>query len=95
MTDFAILAGMLFCAMLPFALFTWLVRSGRNGVALTVISAIGAVFVILIFASGRPFGIHPVFAMTTAMLVCLPALLGGAAGALLGWLLRRQDDRRV
>ena len=95
MTELTVLGAMLFCAMLPFALLTRLVRSGRNGLALTITSVIGAVFVILIFASGRPFGIHPVFAMTTAMLACLPALLGCSAGALLGWLLRRQDDRRV
>ena len=58
-------------------------------------AVIGAIFVILIYASGRPFGIDPVFAMSLAMLVCVPALLGSTAGALLGWLLRRQDDRRI
>lgn len=90
-----VFAGMVFSAMLPFALLTWLVRSGRNGLALTIISLIGATFAIFIFASGRPFGIHPVFAMTVAMLVCVPALLGSTAGAFLGWLLRKQDDRIV
>ena len=95
MMQFFVIGGMLASAMLPFALLVWLVRSGRNGLALTIVSLIGAAFAIFIFASGRPFGISPVFAMTAAMLVCVPALLGSTAGVFLGWLLRRQDDRAV
>ena len=85
---------MLASAMLPFALLTWLVRQGHAGWALTVPSVLGAVFAVLLYASGRPFGIDPLVAMGGALLVCLPALLGCAAGGLLGWLLRRRDDRR-
>lgn len=95
MTQFYVFAVMVSCAMLPFALLTWLVRSGQNGLALTIVSLIGATFAVFLFASGRPFGINPVFAMTVAMLVCVPALLGSTAGAFLGWLLRRQDDRAI
>jgi hypothetical protein len=90
-----VLGVMLICAGLPFILLTKFMRSGQSGLALTFSSVIGATLVILIYASGRPFGIDPVFAMTIAMLVCVPALLGSTAGAFLGWLLRRQDDRRV
>jgi lipopolysaccharide export LptBFGC system permease protein LptF len=86
---------MLLCALIPFAFLTKLMRAGQSGPSLSIVSVIGAVFIILIYASGRPFGIDPVLAMTVAMLACVPALLGGIAGALLGWLLRRQDDRRV
>jgi len=95
MTQLLILGVMLACAGLPFVLLTKLMRAGQSGLALTFGSVIGATLVILIYASGRPFGIDPVFAMTIAMLVCVPAVLGSTAGAFLGWLLRRQDDRRV
>lgn len=90
-----IFLGMLLCAMLPFAVLARLMRAGQSGLSLSIISGIGGVFVILIYASGRPFGIDPVLAMTLAMLACVPALLGGIAGAVLGWLLRRRDDRRI
>lgn len=95
MTQALVFGIMLACAMVPFALLTRLVRSGQSGLALTIVSVIGAAFAILIYASGRPFGIDPVFAMTVAMLTCVPALLGSTAGAFLGWLLRRRDDRSV
>ncbi len=90
-----IIGGMLLCAGAPFLLLTALMRAGQSGLALTIGSIIGGALVILIFASGRPIGIDPVFAMTLAMLGFLPALLGSAAGAFLGWLLRRQDDRAI
>lgn len=95
MTQLMVLGVMLVCAGLPFILLTKLMRIGQSGLALTFCSVIGATLVILIYASGRPFGIDPVLAMTVAMLVCVPAVLGSTAGAFLGWLLRRQDDRRV
>ncbi|PJI91333.1 hypothetical protein BC777_0159 [Yoonia maricola] len=95
MTQLLVLGVMLIGAAAPFALLTKLMRAGHSGIALTIVAVIGAVFVILIYASGRPFGIDPVFAMTVAMLACVPALLGSTAGAFLGWLLRRQDDRRI
>ena len=95
MTQALVFGGMLVLAGVPFALLTWLMRSGQSGLALTNISVIGATLVIFIFASGRPMGIDPVLAMTIAMLGCVPAFLGSAAGMLLGWLLRRQDDRAV
>lgn len=95
MTQATILIGMLACAGVPFALLAKLMRAGQSGWSLTIVSVIGAILVILIFASGRPIGIEPVFAMTLAMLAFVPAFLGSTAGAFLGWLLRRQDDRRV
>ncbi len=95
MAQFLILGVMLSCAAVPFVLLTKLMRTGQSGLALSTISVIGATLAIFVYASGRPFGIDPVFAMTVAMLACIPAFLGGTAGAFLGWLLRRQDDRRV
>ncbi|MEM8536823.1 MAG: UDP-N-acetylmuramate--alanine ligase [Pseudomonadota bacterium] len=95
MTQVLLLGIMLSCATLPFILLTWLVRRGQSGYALTAASVIGATLVILLFAAGRPIGIDPVFAMTLALLGFVPAMLGALAGALLGWILRRQDDQRL
>lgn len=89
-----ILLVMLACAFVPFILLVRLVRGGAGGWATTILSVIGAGLVIALYASGRPFGIDPLAAMTTAMLGFVPAFCGGAAGALLGWLLRKRDDQR-
>lgn len=90
-----LLAIMLAAAGLPFAALTWAMRRGKDGLVLTVVSVIGAAVAILWFAAGRPMGIDPVQAMTLALVFGVPALLGGTAGAVLGWLLRRRDDRRI
>ena len=95
MMQLLVLGIMLTCAMLPFAVLTLLMRSGRTGLALTIVSVIGAALVVSIYASGRPFGVDPVMAMTVALMACVPAFLGSTAGAFLGWLLRRQDERAV
>jgi hypothetical protein len=95
MVQLLILGLMLSCAVVPFLLLTGLIRAGRSGLALTIASVIGATLVIFVYASGRPFGIDPVFAMTAALLVCVPAFLGSLAGAMLGWLLRKRDDRKA
>ncbi len=86
---------MLMAAMVPFWLITLLVRRGQNGLALTIGSVIGGTFAIFFYATGTPIGINPVFAMGVSMLICVPALLGVFAGTLLGWLLRRRDDRSI
>ena len=95
MIQMLLLGIMLSSATFPFVLLTWLTRKGQSGMALTAVSVIGAVLVVLLFAAGRPIGIEPVFAMTVAMLGFVPAFLGSLAGVWLGWLLRRQDDRRA
>ena len=95
MQTLAILGVMSACALIAFAGLVRLVRQGQSGAALTIVSVLGGVFVLLLYAAGRPFGIDPVLAMGGAMLFVLPALLGAGAGALLGWMLRRRDDRRI
>ena len=95
MAQLFVLGIMLICAIVPFVLLIWLVRAGQSGLALTIVSVIGGTLAIFFYATGRPLGVDPVFAMTVTLLVCVPALLGSIAGALLGWLLRRQDDRRT
>ncbi|MBE0413552.1 UDP-N-acetylmuramate--alanine ligase [Yoonia sp.] len=94
MAGFGIIAIMAVCALVTFALLLRWVRAGGFGLALSVLSVIGGCLTILIYATGRPFGINPLLAMDLALLWVFPSLLGGLAGALLGWLLRRRDDRK-
>ena len=93
MAELTIFAIMLAAAAIPFVWLTQLVRGGRSGLALTIGSLIGAALAVAMFAAGRPFGVDPVQAMGLAMLLLLPALLGCMAGGVLGWMLRKRDDR--
>ncbi|WP_341365571.1 UDP-N-acetylmuramate--alanine ligase [Yoonia sp. BS5-3] len=95
MSGLGIVAGMCAAALVPFALLARIMRKGRGGLALTILSLLGAGFAVLLYAAGRPFGIDPVLAMSLALLLVLPAFSGAAAGALLGWLLRKRDDHKV
>lgn len=88
------IAGMTLCALLPFAGLTWMVLKGKNGLALTIVSLLGAGFSIMIYATNHDFGIDPVRAIGIALVFFLPALLGSGAGALLGWVIRRRRERR-
>lgn len=82
-------------ALVPFAVLVRLVRGGHAGWAMAVLCVIGGSLAVLFYASGRPFGVDPVFAMSVALLLAVPALLGGGAGALLGWMLRKRDDQKI
>ena len=95
MIQLMIFGLMLICALVPFWLLTRIMRSGQSGLALSICSVIGATLVIFFYASAGTFGIEPVLATAIAALVCVPAMLGSGAGALLGWLLRKRDDREV
>jgi phosphate/sulfate permease len=95
MAELTIFAIMLAAAGIPFVWLTQLVRGGRSGLALTIGSLIGAALAVAMFAAGRPFGVDPVQAMGLAMLLLLPALLGCMAGGVLGWMLRKRDDRAL
>lgn len=95
MTGLVIVGGMVIAALVPLGLMIRLVRRGHAGWSMTLLSVLGACLMVLLYAAGRPFGVDPVLAMSLALLVVLPAVLGGGAGALLGWLLRKRDDRRI
>ncbi|MBR2573783.1 MAG: UDP-N-acetylmuramate--alanine ligase [Loktanella sp.] len=95
MGGFWIIAGMTFCALVPFVVQVRLARAGKFGPVLSVLAVLGAVAVILLYATAKPFGIDPVQAMAILLLGVVPAGLGGGAGALLGKLLRNRDDRRL
>ena len=94
MNQLLVLGLMLSAAVVPFVLLAILMRGGQTGWSLTVVSVIGATLALFFFATGRPIGVHPAFAMAIVLLVCLPACLAACAGGLLGFVLRRQDDRR-
>ena len=95
MIEIAIIGGMTGLAFGAMALLAWLVRKGASGLALTIMSVLGAVLVILFYATGRPIGVDPLVATVLVFVAALPAFLGGSAGALLGWMLRRRDDRQI
>lgn len=89
-----LIAAMTACGLIPMFWLNYLMIRGKAGLVLTVLSVLGAVLVILVFATSRPIGIDPLRAWTIALLFVLPALLGAMAGTLLGWLIRRRRDRR-
>lgn len=93
--DFLLIGAMLAGAGLGFFPLLKLVRAGVFGLALTILSVLGAVAAILFYASGNYIGLHPAFAIVLLLLGVLPPFLGGLAGALLGFLLRRRDDQRL
>lgn len=95
MIEIAIIGGMTGLAFGAMALLAWLVRKGASGLALTIMSVLGAVLVILFYATGGPIGVDPLVATVLVLVGALPAFLGGSAGALLGWMLRRRDDRQI
>jgi len=88
-----ILAPMLAVTVAGFFSLLWLVRRGKFGPALSIGAILGAVLVLLLYATGGHMGLHPVTAMEWALIYILPALLGSGAGALLGWLMRRRAER--
>ena len=62
------LAGMAICGLIPFVLLTWLMQKGKNGLALTILSVLGAGFTVMIYATNHDFGIDPVRAIGIALI---------------------------
>ncbi|MEL6571927.1 MAG: UDP-N-acetylmuramate--alanine ligase [Pseudomonadota bacterium] len=90
LADLLVFGLMFLSAMAPFGLATMWMQRGKVGYTLTLISVLGALLVLALFASVRLLGVHPMNAMSAAMLVFLPSTIGCAAGALLGWLIYRR-----
>ena len=93
MAGLVVFAIMVIGAFIPFGLIGYWVRKGKNGLALSMGSLIGAGLVILVWGSDGRLGLDPRVALWWAMLFFVPAAMGGLAGWLLGWLLRRRDER--
>lgn len=81
-------------ALAPFALVCWLAMTGRARWGIAVCASIAIALAFLVHGASRPEGLDPLFAMSWAMLVALPALFGGLSGLLLGWVLRRRAGKR-
>ncbi len=95
MGGFVVFAVMVIGAFIPFGIVGYLVRAGKNGLALTITSVIGAMLWVLVWGSDGRLGIDPLLAISWAMLFFVPAMIGTLAGGLLGWLMRRRDDRKI
>lgn len=90
--DIGVLATMLACGALPFAIVCKLMLSGKTGLALSVVFLIGAVLAIGLFSSVRPFGVDPLSAIIASLVFFTPAMAGASAGMLLGWLIYRRRN---
>ncbi len=93
MAELIVLGAMIASAMIPFAAMARSMRIGKTGFALTVMSILGAILVILYFGMRTPIGLSPRQAMGWTLIFALPAVLGGSAGCFAGWLLRKRAER--
>lgn len=94
MANLLVLVVMIGAAMVPLALCTYWMKRGKVGYPMTLASLFGACLAIAIYASSNLIGVHPLHAMSSAMLVFLPGTLGSMAGMLLGWLIYRRRQGR-
>lgn len=81
-------------ALGSFLLMAWLIDRGRNGYALTWITFVGTVVVVFTFEASRAYLFDPLRTLGWIMVLWVPALLGGGAGALTGWWLRRRREKQ-
>lgn len=88
--DLLVIVLMVVAAFAPLALATFWMQRGKVGYTLTLFTLIGTGLTVALFIASRPTDIDPVQAMSWALLFFLPALIGCAAGALLGWLIYRR-----
>lgn len=93
MNQLVVFGVMVIGAFIPFGVIGYLVRIGRNGLALSLASVIGGMLVILVWGADGRLGLDPLLAMSWAMLFFVPAVIGSLAGWLLGWIMRRRDER--
>jgi len=84
--SFLYLGGMVGVALSSMIVTAQPARRGRFGLPLSVVSVLGGVLAVLIYATGGTFGLDPLQAYAIALVGVLPALLGALAGFLLGWL---------
>ena len=90
MAEAIVLSGMTLCAMMPFFAMAMLMRRGKSGFALTIVSILGAIVVILYYGIKTPIGLSPDQAISWLLFFALPSFLGACAGGAAGWLVRRR-----
>ena len=94
MADFLVLLLMVAAGVIPCAIAAVWMSRGKVGWTLTMFAVLGACLAISTQASTRLMGIDPIKAIGAALLVFLPATIGCAAGALLGWLIERRRVKK-
>ena len=93
LADIGVLVVMLICGGVPFIILCKLMIMGKTGLALTLIAILGAALMISMYASTRPMGIDPLSAIIAGLVFLTPAMAGGLAGVVLGWLIYRRRQR--
>ena len=94
MANVLVLFVMSAAGVIPFFLAAAWMKAGKVGYTLTLFSILGACLVIAMQASSRLMGVDPIKAIGAALLVFLPATIGCAVGALLGWMIERRRVKK-
>ena len=94
MADFFVLLLMVAAGLAPCAIAAVWMSRGRVGWSLTMFAILGACLALSMQASTRLMGVDPIKAIGAALLVFMPATIGCAAGALLGWLIERRRVKK-
>lgn len=92
--DLLVVTGMTACGLLPCLVAAVWMKAGKTGYTLTLFAILGACLAIAWQASTRLMGVDPAKAIAVALLIFLPATIGCAVGALLGWMLERRRVAR-
>ena len=94
MFSILMLVFMVASAVLSFMGMKALMVAQKHGAALSVVAIVGAAFVVATYLARSIPGEEVVYAVAFAFLICIPSLIGLAAGALLGWLIVRRRQKR-
>jgi hypothetical protein len=94
MANFLVLVLMTASGLIPFFAAAIWMKAGKVGYTLTLFAILGACLAISMQASTRLMGVDPIKAIGAALLVFLPATIGCAVGALLGWMLERRRVKK-
>lgn len=94
MANFLVLLLMSASGLVPFLVAAAWMKAGKVGYTMTLFAILGACLAISVQASTRLMGVDPIKAIGAALLVFLPATIGCAVGALLGWMIERRRVKK-
>ncbi|MBB5722810.1 membrane protein YqaA with SNARE-associated domain [Loktanella ponticola] len=94
MANFLVLVVMSAAGLIPCITAAVWMKAGKVGWTLTLFAILGACLALSVQASTRLMGVDPIKAIAAASLVFLPATIGCAVGALLGWMIERQRVKK-